>query len=230
MNKKNNFPLLYACLTIIILTFFVFLTVNSTISPKKKKIAIGSLIGSFGLFKSGINPFGEEYMKKIGWTLINIGSSRKILNALQNLLIKSKLENFIEISAIGNFLVFKVKKNIAFLQGSDKIKKVFYVFLNRSFNILSGANFQQIEIYAYPDRIYNKNFISPFDLSSHRAYNVARFYENRGISKNLIKAFGEGFFSNFGVIIKIKGKIKEVASLNIKPKNINIEGFKFEVK
>ncbi len=225
-SKKNNFSLLYTCLNIIILSFFVFLTVNSRIAPEKKKIAIGSLIGSFGMFKLGLTPITIKNSRKIGLSLINIGKSKVTLETIKQIILKSRLESYVDIKTINGSLLFSFNGKIVFVRGTDILNKTFYTVLNRIYNVLSRAETLKIKIKAFPDKIYNNQFISPWDLAAHRAFRIAKFFMDRGIKKNNITAFGEGKIQPNGKTLELTftGKIyekKEYIKKQIKIKDFN---------
>jgi len=228
MNRRDTFTILYICLIIIVLTFFIFLTVNSTISPEKKKKAIGSLIGSFGIFTSGLEPMGEENIRKIGLSVIDIGGSEKIRKAILRIINALKIENFISVKNVKGNLLFKIKKGLAFKKGTDKFNRKFYVFLIRTYNLISSAEIEKIHIKAFGEKNYLKNFLSPYDLSAHRAFKVAKFFIDKGIDKKVIVASGGGLSNNYSLILNIAGKVKEGSGS--KRLMINLRGFSFEVK
>ncbi len=187
---KNNFPLLYTCLSIIILTFFVFLTSHSVITPEKKKIAISSLSGSFGSLKRNMYPIYNKKEIPIGVGVINLAESKKVYNKLNELIKKSKLEKFVYIKKVKGNILIKTTGMVAFKKGSDKFNKSYLVLLNRIYNYISNAYNLKIKIIAYPDNFLTSEFISKSDLAQHRAIAAAKFFIKRGISADKILAYG----------------------------------------
>ena len=223
--SKNNFPLLYTCLSIIILTFFVFLTTNSTISPERQKVAIGSLIGSFGLLNSSINPVNYKN-KNFGIKIVTIGNSKDVISTILKIIRQSKFEKYINLKNIKGELLIQTKGNIAFKLGTDILTQSYYVFLNRIYTIFSKVSSLKIRIIAYPDNTISPQFISKWDLATHRAYRIVKFFQKRGINLNKIMAFGKG-------VVQMDGKKLEIIftgkkyEKNKKISKINIKGFEF---
>lgn len=226
---KNNFSILYTCLSIIILTFFIFLTVNSTPSQEKKKIAIGSLIGSFGLLKTSLNPV--NYGKKnLGYNLINIGKNKNIASAIQKIIERAKYEKYVFIKSYNGRLLLQTKGNVAFIKGTDRFTQSYYILLNRIYNYLSAIPSLKIEIIAYPDNNFSKDFISKWDLAAHRAYKVVSFFKKRGVNLNNIVAYGKGVVQKDGKKIEIffSGR-NRIFKKNV-VENISIQGIQIKVK
>ena len=226
---KSNFSILYTCLSIIILTFFVFLTVNSTISPERKKIAIGSLIGSFGLLKTSFSPLSTEHTKEFGTKLINIGKSKDITKAVKEIISKSYLESYVTVINKKEGLLIKTRGKIAFVKGSAKINKTYKVFLNRIYNFFSDAKNLKIKIIAYPDNFLTPEFISKWDLSIHRAFNIADFFIKRGIDINSISAYGNGVVQLDGTKLKLIISGRKFIYKNTLKNKIDVKGIEFKV-
>ena len=225
---KNDFSLLHTCLSIIILSFFVFLTVNSTISPDKRKIAIGSLIGSFGLLKTNISPLYTNKNKDIGWGLIDIGKSKQVYYTILKIINEAKFEKFVYLKRKNGMLLLKSKGSMVFKKGNDNFKNVYLILLNRIYNYLSDVTNLKIKIIAYPDNYLTQGFISKFDLATHRAFKCAYFFIKRGIDKRNIEAYGMGFVpqDNTKLIIYFSGKKYVRKNVNNK---IEVKGIEFKV-
>ena len=225
--NKNNFLLLYTCLSIIILSFFVFLTVNSTVSEDKKKKAIGSLIGSFGLLKSNVSPLYVKKNREIGLSLINLGKSQNVYNTIMQIIKNAKLEKYVFLKRINGMLLLKSRGKIAFQRGSDKFNPAFKILLNRIYNYLSDVQNLKIKIIAYPDNFLTQQFISKFDLSAHRAFKCADFFYKRGISKRFIEAYALGYIPEDKSKLEIYFSGKKYIKKRIN-KKIEVEGIELK--
>ncbi len=227
IKSKNNFPILYTCLSIILLTFFVFLTSHSVITPEKKKIAISSLSGSFGTLNKNLYPTYIKSKNPIGTDVINLSES-DVYYSLKELIKKTKNEKYIFIKKIKGQLLIRTTGKIAFKKGSDKFNKAYIILLNRIYNYISTAVNLKIKIIAYPDNILTPQFISKTDLAQHRALAAVKFFLERGIKLNQIVAYGYPKTPKKNIKLDIYISGKKYTKKKIIDK-INFKGIEFKV-
>ena len=208
--NKSNFPILYTCLSLLLLCFFIFLVSNSVTDPNRKKVAIGSLIGSFGFFKDGISVIGNSKDKEIGFAFIPLSKDQHLLQDLVYMTKLYKKEQIIKLEVKGNNINIKFRKNTLFGKDSVNLKPGFIPTLQRVINRIARLKNISLKIYCYDSNPYT---------ASYRVYNLAKFFtEKSSIDFKQISGFGTIGNRVYDINIVLSGvaKVSKVTGTQIK--------------
>jgi len=199
-NQTSSFNVLFTCLSLLLLCFFIFLVANSVIDPKKKKVSIGSLIGSFGFYKGGILILGNAKKKEIGFAIISISKKRDILDNLKDIVKYSRRDRWIEIATEGNYIVMNFKKNSVF-KNREELKPVYKNIILKSFiSIANRSENINVKIYSFNNDPY---------ISAIRGFKVANMLISTGlVNKNNIKFYAKVENSRYDLEIKFSGNVR----------------------
>jgi chemotaxis protein MotB len=197
--KKNNdegssvdIGVVMTCsLFLIILTFFILLNSIAVIDDKKQRLAIGSLVGSFGSLSGGLSPLntGSSIMPSTSPVTNQKLNFQKFLNALDvevlgnAKLVVNKGQGMITINTMKLFdettHLIKPSKRILLDELSSFINKGIY----------------PVEIVGHTDNrpAKDKGYSSNWELTSLSAIRVLRYFVDKGrVHPKRITAYGRG--------------------------------------
>lgn len=184
---------LLAALFLFLLTFFVVLSSVSVLDYKKQKLAIGSVLGGFGILPGGRNPF-------------TVAGSKNMLPPSQPLQkgeidisrIDAALADKVSMSGIGVSpgrlgAVITIKSGILFDEQTDRISPAGRPVLESIAGILSGVD-NPVIISGYTDSVpvETRQYGSNWGLSAARAMAVLSCLEDRGVNGTRLAAYGMG--------------------------------------
>jgi chemotaxis protein MotB len=194
VEKPMNITMyLLASLFLFLLTFFVILSSVSVVDNKRQKLAIGSLMGSFGILPGGRSAF-------------NITGSKSMLppsppfqkGEIDIPRIDAALARDISLSGIGVSegklgATITIKAGILFEGQTDNLSPAGRPVLESIANILSSMN-NPVIITGHTDSIPVETppFSSNWGLSAARAMAVLSYFESRGIDGSRLAAYGMG--------------------------------------
>ncbi len=199
-NQSNqSFIMLYTCLSLLLLCFFVFLVANSVVDPDKKKEAIGSLIGAFGFFTGGISPTGDIHQKQLGFSKTPLSKDTQIVKDIIEIVSRSSIKNFIIIKTKNNSILLNFKKGGVFKNNNSNINQRFLPVLLRIYYKVSSAKNLKVNITGF----HNYSFL----IASERAFNLGKFFHNKGIDYKGITAFGKLHNNNIVANVSLSGYV-----------------------
>ena len=196
--SNQSFILLYTCLTLLLLCFFIFLEANSVVDPAKQKEAIGSLIGAFGFFSGGISPTGDTKRQQLGFSKIPLAKDKKTIQDINEIINRSSINNIVKVESDNNSIMLSFNNGSIFGKNSVNIDKNFIPVLLRVFYKVSSAEKLRINITAF-----HKNLV----IASERAFNIANFFHNKGVMFHNINSTGKTEYSNTALIIRFSGYV-----------------------
>ena len=178
-------------LFLIILTFFILLNSIAVIDDRKQRLAIGSLVGSFGSLTGGLSPM------KTGTSLMP--SSAPLIE--QSLDFKRFLEA-LNVDMLSNMKVVTTRQqNIIFISSDDLFDQSTYLIkpaqtalLDRIGKFINTGNYP-VEIIGHTDNRSPeaKGFRSNWEGTSLMAIRVLRYFvENLQMDPKRLSAFGRG--------------------------------------
>lgn len=238
---KDGGPMLFAALAIILLSFFILLSSQATPDSKKRIVALGSLMGSFGSLGGGLTIFSGDQPGS-GGPLVERKRFVSSLTMFQQLVKARGFEK--EASIQGNRTGFTISLSgkILFEPGQSTLKPKNYIVLNMIKFLIADSQKKfrfRVEGHTDPDPVQSERFSSNWDLSLARAVAVLRYIiQDTGIDgKNLSVAGFAHFRPRYDNKIteeRIKNRRVEIVFvLREKPrdvdprKGIKIEGFQF---
>lgn len=185
-------------LFLIILTFFILLCSIAVIDEAKTRVAIGSLIGSFGSLPKGLSPLdtGRSIMPLSAPMVEEHSGIDRIISGID----KETLGR-LKIERLGNKQVITVDGSLLFEQDSHMLKPGSHVLLGKLGRTL-GEGDSPVEIVGHTDNTSGrvKGYRSNWELSALSALEVVKHFVERGIAPTRFTACGAGgekpFLSN----------------------------------
>jgi len=186
----------------LLLTFFVLLlSMASLTDERKKKVALGSLVGSFGLGKRALDVLGT----KQGPKMVEPGAMEDYddLEALKPLLWDDKNEDlnfianrFIQILTINTDMLFEPGQVQLTARGKKFLDKMIPVLKKVQYPLLLTGHTSTLRDEIGPDylKVMKSGEIDPsWKLSLLRVLNVYRYFLSQGIDpeKVRVEAFGK---------------------------------------
>lgn len=163
-------------LFIILLAFFIVLNSIAVIDESRTLVALGSLIGSFGILPGGLSPTkgeGEERVFSGAHAPITSGEKETI----EALGLEEPIPKTVAIRSIQRGEVISIQEKALFDEGTYKIKPAGYAFLIRLCEIINQGEYP-VEITGHTDSSLpdEKSVRSNWELSSLRAVEVFKFF------------------------------------------------------
>ena len=183
----------YGDMMSLLLTFFVLLVSFSTIQEAKFYEAIQSLQGALGVLKS---PPTAREMKKLVVPELVRREREEILyefRQLEQSLLDAGLDAQVDLRLTGDGIQFKIDDSFLFASGSADLRRESSPVLEK-LAVFLGKFPQDVEISGHTDSvpIRTVRFPSNWELSSSRAIAVARFFQERDLDPQRIRAVGYG--------------------------------------
>jgi len=188
---NNAWMMIYTDLMILLLTFFVLLLSISVTDQKRKRLALNSLVGAFG-----IKPGGKAILGSPKGMNITVGSAPMekedlMFEKLRNVALKSTLESEISLFKEHERTIIVLSDEVLFAHKSDVIKSKCLPYLRELAAVLKD-NTQLIELRGYADpsevTFETDPLKSAMYISTKRAFAVFRFFNEEGKipAKNLV--------------------------------------------
>jgi chemotaxis protein MotB len=182
-----------ASLFLFLLTFFVVLSSVSVLDYKRQKLAIGSVMGGFGILPGGRNPFTAAGPKNM------LPPSQPLQKGEIDISrIDAALADKISMSGIGVSpgklgAVITLKSGILFDEQTDKISPAGRPVLESVAEILLSMD-NPVIISGYTDSVPVETppYGSNWGLSAARAMAVLSYLEGKGINGHRLAAYGMG--------------------------------------
>ncbi|HPD20852.1 MAG: OmpA family protein [Desulfomonilia bacterium] len=191
--KQNTVIFLYTSLMLILLTFFIVLCSMSVQDERKQRMAIDSVLGSFGILPSGRsatqNPGGADLLSQAAPLREQIMQVRKIRSTLSE-------NGIISGAAVSEGVLgvtITLKSNLLFKSGTDEFAPESAPVLNTLAEVLSSMD-NPIAVTGHTDSIPYEGppFYSNWALSAARAVAVVNYLAGRGIDQERLAAYGLG--------------------------------------
>jgi chemotaxis protein MotB len=183
----------YGDMMSLLLCFFILLVSFSTIQDSKFDEASNSLQGAFGVLS---NPPTTIKMKEIVVPQLHKKEREDIIyefKKLEKILIDEKIDSKVDLRLTKDGVLFNIDDTCLFDSGSATLKTGSNDVLTSLHTFLAKFR-HEIEINGHTDSIpiSTIKFPSNWELSSSRAISVARFFQNKGLVPDRIKAVGYG--------------------------------------
>ncbi len=204
-DTASSFNMLFTCLSLLILCFFIFLVANSVIDPNKKKVSIGSLIGSFGLYEGGILKLGDAKKKSLGFAMVSLSKNKDILSNLQEIVKYSKRDRWIEVKSMGKYIVLNFKKNTTF-RNNTQILPVNKKIILKSFITLANRSNVSVDVFSFNSNPY---------VAGIRGFKIAKMLISTGlVNKENINFYGKLQNNKYDLQIRFSGYTKNSGNLS----------------
>ncbi len=192
----DSFTVMFTSLSIILLAFFILLKSMTAVDEQKRKVAIGSLFGTFGILPGGENfdKKGKYYARLVPLVLTGeifqgLSSEKELLESHGYLRRPADLK--VELTSDGVKVV--MRSALLFGSGRVSIDPRAYPVLDRIAGILMQVE-NPIEIIGYvKDPVPGAVTRDDWDLSIARAVTVADYMvRGSGLDPRLIHVVGRG--------------------------------------
>ncbi|HDP25843.1 MAG TPA: hypothetical protein ENN34_10425 [Deltaproteobacteria bacterium] len=191
--KKNPTAFLFTSLMLILLTFFIILSSMGTYDEKKHKLALNSLLGSFGILPGGRSPHqdlgGKDLMPQTAPFQDTLLDIRKIRASL----IENGVLNGLGVSEGKLGVTITIRSNILFDDATDVLSPESTRVLDVLTGILSQIR-NDVIITGHTDSIPVETppYDSNWGLSAARSLAVLQQFSSRGIAHQRLAAYGMG--------------------------------------
>lgn len=189
--KKNPTAFLFTSLMLILLTFFIVLTSMGVQDEKKQKLALNSLMGSFGILPGGSSPYTEPGGKDLLPQSAPLRQEPMGIRKIRATLNEKGIINGIGVSegAIGVTIV--LKSNILFNPGSEEVAQRSQYILDSLAEVLSVVD-NHIIITGHSDSVPYESgpYYSNWGLSAARALSVLNYLREKGVPSDRLSAYG----------------------------------------
>lgn len=204
--RKGSFVVLMAALSMILLSFFILLNSMATLDNTRKRLALGSLTGAFGILPEGIRPDkpssgmqpGEQSAERYHMPSPPITDQDKSFhNALKDLgrfLIAAGLSDKVKVSPRESGLEVAWASDLLFAPGSAEVEPAAYPLLDKlAILIVAFSHDAVIEGHTDNTPVVSRRFSSNWELSAARAANIMRYLvSQRAVPVERLMAVGYG--------------------------------------
>ncbi len=192
--KQDLTVFLFTSLMLILLTFFIVLTSMGVVDDQRKRLAMNSLMGSFGILPGGTSA----YQSQSGGGEIVPQSAPLTAQAVDIKQIRATLRDSGNLNGTGVSegalgIVVTLRSNILFDEYSDNFLPGAHGALDALARVLEPIK-NPIIITGHTDSvpIEDPPFESNWGLSSARALRVLEYLETKGVADTRMAAYGMG--------------------------------------
>ena len=196
----------YTDLCTLLMTFFVLLISMSVIDENRKREALNSLVGAFGLLPAGRSPIGAGKGTDVREGSAPLEATSPLnFDLLKEVTLKNNLAPDIEVTKEGDKFLLRINQRVLFEPGTVILHPELQAYLAALAAKLKDSKYD-IEIRGHIDPY--EDLDGRFDshhgwaLSAQRAQAVARFLLGQGLSAERISA--HGFGSHWPVVDGLK--------------------------
>ena len=178
-------------LFLIILTFFVLLCTIAVRDEEKTRVAIGSLIGSFGSLPKGLSPLSTG--KSIAPVTAPIVEEDSGIEQIMAWIDRETLAK-LKIEKMGGRQVITMEETMLFRPNSHTLKASSFSLLDQLARFIGSGDFP-VEIIGHTDNTSArvKGYRSNWELSTLSALSVLTHFVNRsGVLPSRLLAYGAG--------------------------------------
>lgn len=190
---RNTLIMLYCSLFLILLTFFVVLASMSIMDNKRQKMAIGSILGSFGVLPGGRSPFSSGAIRNLLPQSPPVQGGPMSLRDIQDTMNNTGAVSSVSVSEGKLGVTITIKSSILFEGDTDRLSQDSTGVLSAVARVLGQID-NPVIITGHTDSIPVETppFNSNWGLSAARALSVLAYLERRGIAGSRLTAYGMG--------------------------------------
>lgn len=183
----DPFAVLFTSLAVILLAFFILLNSMASANGSKRLVALGSLVGSFGIMSGGLGL--NEKGKMLGRDApMGVQDENALFAAfkrqVRDLGVDASLENE------GGRWVLRLREDLLFKKGYTQISPAYFPLMDRIAEVAIASR-RQVLVRGFADG--GPHYAPNWEISAGRAAAVARFLvEADQVPSKQIKALGYG--------------------------------------
>jgi chemotaxis protein MotB len=117
----DPFTVQFCALSIILLAFFILLNSMATLDKEKMRLALGSLIGTFGRMPGGDDPTPELGMLTNPDIEVSETAMEELVDYLSDLLEKENLGGDVDVFLRDKDVVIRIEGKALFVEGTDEL-------------------------------------------------------------------------------------------------------------
>ena len=191
--KKDITAFLFTSLMLILLTFFIVLTSMGVQDDRKQKLALNSLMGSFGILPGGRSPYRDVRGLDLLPQSAPLKESVMNIKKIRATLAENGVISGMGVSEGSIGVTITMKSNVLFKPGSDTFNTESNEVLNALAKVLSQVD-NHVVITGHTDSVPYEAapFYSNWALSAARALAVLTSLTDRDISPERLSAYGFG--------------------------------------
>ncbi len=194
----NRWMITYTDLCILMLTFFVLLISMSAVDQKRERLALNSLVGSFGLKPGGRTPIGYEKGKDPGQAAARLLSPPAVdMGTLTQMRAVAGLDSEVDLFKDSDKTVIRLTHRELFRAGTFDLNPSVIPYLTALAAHLAQSE-EEIEICGHTDTYEDMSSGDwsqhSWEISVNRARGVYDFLRNHGIDAKRISAHGFSYY------------------------------------
>ena len=191
--KKDLTTMLFTSLMLILLTFFIVLNSMAVQDNQKKRLALNSLMGSFGILPGGRSPHMDTGGKDLLHQSAPIRENAMSIKKVRATLNENGVINGMGVSEGAIGVTITLKSNVLFEPGSDAVKTESLLALEALVKVLSQVD-NHVIITGHTDSVPYESapYYSNWALSAARALSVLNYLAENGVSSQRLSAYGMG--------------------------------------
>lgn len=191
--KKDPSAFLFTSLMLILLTFFIVLSSMGVQDEKKQKLALNSLLGSFGILPGGRSPYLDTGGKELLPQTAPLQDTLLDIKKIRASLAENGTLSGLGVSEGKLGVTITIRSNVLFDEATDDFTTKSLRVLDAMAGILSQVD-NPVIITGHTDSIPVETppYYSNWGLSAARALAVLEYFANRGIHQERLAAYGMG--------------------------------------
>ncbi|MFH1810660.1 MAG: OmpA family protein [Pseudomonadota bacterium] len=184
---SGGFAVLFTSLSVILLAFFILLNSLATMDGRRRRAALGSLVGSFGTLPGGfgLDPEGEVLGREVGLTE---SEEQRVFAAFSKAIAQG--ETAAELQNEGGRWTLRLRQDALFSRGLHEVNPRYFPILDRAVEVARQTN-RALVVRGHADGgpLRQHNWL----ISARRAAAVGRFLiEAGGLPGNQVRVEGLG--------------------------------------
>ncbi|RME20561.1 MAG: hypothetical protein D6806_16145 [Deltaproteobacteria bacterium] len=177
--KDNSFTVLFTALMMILLAFFILLSTLAQVDERRKRLALGSLMGSFGILPGGVgvDRTGEYTLNT---NPIMPGVRRQaFMRALGSLFSGAASAGKVEIDVQGGQVILRFRSDVLFPKGVTEVAPSAFGLLDEVAAAILTLG-EPVRVEGHTDTSGGAASDRNWRISLQRAVAVARYLEQGG--------------------------------------------------
>lgn len=190
----DNFVVLMAALSMILLAFFILLYSFAVIDNQRRLLALDSLLGSFGMMPGGFNVSADQKSRLLQPPSLVQDNAENMDEALHDFLVRRGIVDDVKVRKLKDGVAVDLQNKLLFSSGSFQISASGKQVLQRIAAILRPLGNVRLTVKGYSDEVPIKTgnpLPSNLSLAALRATAVFRhLVQHGGVDSAAIKVAG----------------------------------------
>jgi len=189
-SSGGNFAMSLTALMMIMLAFFIMLTTLSQVDDRRKRLALGSLIGSFGILPGGMGTDVKGEISPSSNPIMSGVRREAFFRALGTLFKGEVAAGKVELVIKKDRVALRFRSDVLFRPGIGELSPAAFPLLDEVAAAIQVLG-EPIRVEGHTDSTPGKKQLSNWKLSLERAVSVARYLNEAGaVSAGLLSVAG----------------------------------------